>query len=71
MPDLHYITDEEGRPRAVVLSIQLWRQLLPRENATVEELSEAMEDYCLGKAMDEGMETPLLDRKAALRYLED
>jgi hypothetical protein len=35
-----------------------------------EELPEAMEDYCLSKAMDEARETPLLSRKEALAYLE-
>jgi len=31
-----------------------------------DELSEAMEDYCLSKAMDEARETPLLSRDDAL-----
>jgi hypothetical protein len=35
-----------------------------------EELPEAMEDYCLSKAMDEAKETPLLSREEALAYLE-
>jgi hypothetical protein len=35
-----------------------------------EELSEAMEDYCLSKAMDEAQGTPLLSREEALAYLE-
>ena len=34
------------------------------------ELSEAVEDYCLSKAMDEAQETPLLSRDEALAYLE-
>ena len=34
------------------------------------ELSEAMEDYCLSKAMDEAEGTPLLSREEALAYLE-
>lgn len=64
------MTDQDGEPQAVVLPIELWRQLLPREDASLEEVTEAIEDYCLGKAMDEGQETPLLNRDEALEYLE-
>lgn len=31
----------------------------------------AIEDYCLNKAMNESMNTPLLDRNQALAYLEE
>ncbi|MBO1071034.1 MAG: hypothetical protein HEQ13_17470 [Dolichospermum sp. DEX189] len=31
----------------------------------------AVEDYCLSKAMDESMNTSLLDRNQALAYLEE
>jgi hypothetical protein len=71
MTEVQYLTDREGRPQAVVLPIELWRRLLPREDASAEELTEAVEDYCLGKAMDEGRRTPLLSRDEALAYLED
>jgi len=72
MTGVQYLTDHEGEPLAVVLPIELWRRLFPREeDASVEELSEAVEDYCLGKAMDEGRRTPLLSREQALEYLED
>ncbi len=71
MTGVQYLTDQDGRPRAVVLPIELWRRLLPREDADVEELTEAVEDYCLGKAMDKGRQTPLLSREQALEYLED
>jgi hypothetical protein len=33
-------------------------------------LTEAVEDYCLAKAMDEGRQTPLLSRGEALDFLE-
>ena len=71
MNGVQYLTDQEGEPRAVVLPIELWRRLLPREDASAEELAEAVEDYCLGKAMDEGRKTPLLSRDEALEYLRD
>jgi hypothetical protein len=71
MTGVHYLTDQDGKPEAVVLPIDLWRRLLPREDAGVEELTEAVEDYCLGKAMDEGRQTPLLSREQALEFLED
>lgn len=70
MTGIEYLTDQEGNPRAVVLPIELWRRLLPREEASVEELTEAVEDYCLGKAMDEGRQTPLLSRDEALDFLK-
>ncbi len=70
MTGVQYLTDQEGKPRAVVLPIELWRRLLPREDASVEELTDAVEDYCLGKAMDEGRQTPLLSCEKALEYLE-
>lgn len=70
MIEVEYLTDQEGKPRAVVLPIGLWRRLLPREDASIEELTEAVEDYCLGKAMDEGRRTPLLSREEALELLE-
>ena len=71
MTEVQYLTDQEGKPRAVVLPIELWRRLLPREDASVEELTDAVDDYCLGKSMDEGRLTPLLSREEALEYLED
>ncbi len=71
MTGVQYLTDQKGKTRAVVLPIELWRRLLPREDASVEELTDAVEDYCLGKAMDEGRRTPLLSREEALDYLED
>jgi len=71
MTGIEYLTDQDGNPRAVVLPIELWRRLLPREEASVEELTEAVEDYCLGKAMDEGRQTHLLSREEALELLKD
>lgn len=71
MTGVQYLTDEEGTPRAVVLPLELWRQILPRENASVEELTDAVEDHCLNKAMDEGSRTRLLTREEALEYLKD
>ncbi len=69
--EVRYLTDQRGEPQAVVLPIELWRQLLPREDASPAELAEAVEDYCLGKVMDEGRQTPLLKRNEALKYLEE
>ena len=70
MFEVEYLTDKKGQPKAVVIPIELWRQLLPSEDASVEELSEGIEDYCLSKAMDEAQQTPLLSREEALNYLE-
>jgi len=68
--ELEYLTDRSGQPKAVVIPIELWKQLFVEDDTSSEELSEAMEDYCLSKAMDEAQETPLLSREEALAYLE-
>jgi hypothetical protein len=70
MLKLEYLTDRSGQLKAVVIPIELWKQLFIEDDASTEELSEAMEDYCLSKAMDEAEETPLLSREEALAYLE-
>ena len=69
--NLEYITNQEGQPTAVVIPIEIWRQLLPIDNISLENLGEAIEDYCLSKAMDEGKHTPLYSRAEALAFLED
>jgi len=71
MFELEYLTNKNGQPKAVVIPIELWKQLFPTDDASVEELSEVIEDYCLSKAMDEAKEGPLLSREAALAYLEE
>ncbi len=71
MLDLEYLTNTEGQTTAVVIPIAIWRQLLPIDNASLEDLSEAIEDYCLNKAMDEGKKTPLYSHAEALAFLED
>jgi hypothetical protein len=71
MLDLEYLTNKEGQTTAVVIPIAIWRQLLPIDNASLEDLSEAVEDYCLNKAMDEGKKTPLYSHAEALAFLED
>lgn len=70
MFDLEYLTDKNGQLKAIVIPIKLWEQLFPKDDASVEKLSEAIEDYCLNKAMDEAKESPLLSREEALDYLE-
>lgn len=71
MLEIEYMTDKNGQPKAVVIPIELWRQLLPDEDVSVEELSEKIENYCLNNAMNEARNTPLLSREEALRYLEE
>ena len=71
MLEVEYLTDKNGQLKAVVIPIELWRHLLPQENASLEEISEAIEDYCLGKAMDEVQESPLMNRDEALKLLEE
>ncbi|MDD1413621.1 hypothetical protein MEN41_02795 [Dolichospermum sp. ST_con] len=71
MLNLEYLTNTEGNTIAVVIPIDIWRQLLPTEDASLDELAEAVEDYCMNKAMNESMNTPLLNRSKALAYLEE
>jgi hypothetical protein len=71
MLNLEYLTDPEGRQTAVVIPIDLWRQILPSGDASAAAIGEALEDYCLNRAMDEGQQTPLLNRAEALAFLED
>ncbi len=73
MLNIEYLTNKDGDAIAVVIPIDLWRQLLPIpiEESSLEELQEAVEDYCLNKAMDEAANTPLLTHSEALAYLEE
>jgi hypothetical protein len=68
---IEYLTDSDGSPRAVVIPIDLWRQLFPQEDASLEDLSENIADYCLSKAMDEAKNSPLVSRDHALKFLEE
>jgi hypothetical protein len=73
MLNLEYLTNKDGDAIAVVIPIDVWRQLqpIPPEEASFDELQEAVEDYCLNKAMDEAVNTSLLTRSEALAYLEE
>jgi len=71
MFEVEYLIDRNGQQKAVVIPIELWRQIFTKEDASIETLSEELEDYCLSKAMDEAKKTPLLNRKEALDYLEE
>jgi len=70
MLELEYLTEKNGQRKAVVIPIELWRQLFLGDDTSVDELTEAMEDYCLGKAMEEAKKGPLLNHDEALAYLE-
>lgn len=69
--NIEYLTNKDGEVSAVVIPIELWRQILPNEEVSVEQLADAVEDYCMNKAMDEAVNTPLLARAEALAYLEE
>jgi hypothetical protein len=68
MFELEYLTDKSGQLKAIVIPIELWEQLFLKDDASVEKLSEAIEDYCLNKAMDEAKESPLLSCEEALEF---
>jgi len=68
---IEYLTNKDGDVSAVVIPIELWRQLLPNQEFSVAQLADAVEDYCMNKAMNEAIDTPLLNRSEALGYLEE
>ncbi len=70
MIDIEYLTDKSGNPKAVVIPIVLWRKLIDGNTASEDDLSEAFENYCLNKAMDEAKNSPLMTREEALAYLQ-
>ena len=68
---IQYLTDRQGNPNAVVIAIAVWKQIFPENLNSVEMLTESIEDYCLNRAMDEALETPLLSQAEALKFLEE
>lgn len=68
---IDYLTDSDGNPKAVVIPIDLWRQLLSQGSDSMQDLAENLEDYCLNRAIDEAQEAPLLSREDALKFLEE
>lgn len=71
MIEFEYLTDKNGKPKAVVIPIEVWQRITTIETVSEAELSEGIEDYCLNKAMDEAKDSPLLNRAAALEFLEE
>jgi len=71
MIDIEYIMNVKGEPKAVVIPIGIWNQIFLRDDFTIEELKESIEDYCLKNAMDIGKKSELLNREEALKFLED
>jgi hypothetical protein len=68
---IEYLKDTEGNPSAVVIPIALWQQIFPENLISIEGMAENIEDYCLNRAMDEAIKTPLLDRESALKFLAE
>ena len=68
---IEYLTNTQGEPSAVVIPISLWKEIFPEGAESSGDITEGIEDYCLSKAMDEAKETPLLNREAALAFLEE
>lgn len=70
MVEIEYLMDKKGQAKAVVIPIKLWRQLFMKDDVSLEECLEEIEDYCMNKAMDEAQKSPLLQKENALAYLE-
>lgn len=71
MFEIEYLIDKKGQAKAVVIPIEVWQQVFPEKEVSVDELSERLEDYCLNRAMNEAENSPILDREAALKFLEE
>lgn len=71
MVNIDYLINKNGEAIAVVIPIDIWRKLLQTDEVSFEELTEVIEDYCMNKAIDEAVNTPLLNRSEALAYLEE
>ncbi|MFM7714269.1 MAG: hypothetical protein ACKO7A_16635 [Microcystis sp.] len=59
---IQHLTDTQGNPNAVVIAIAIWKLIFPENLNSVEMLTESIEDYCLNRAIDEALETPLLSQ---------
>lgn len=44
MPDIEYLTDKNGKTKAVVIPIELWQKLMPNHSENIDNLSEFLED---------------------------
>ena len=71
MLELEYLTDTKGKTKAVVIPIEVWERLFINEESSIDDINESMEDYALGKAMDEAKGSALFDRDEALAYLDE
>ena len=71
MFEIEYLMSKNGKAKAVVIPIEIWNKLLPIEGNSIDELSEALKDYCMNNAIDEGQKSPLLNKDEALKYLEE
>jgi hypothetical protein len=68
---IQYLNNRQGNPNTVVIAIAIWKQIFPEDFNSVEMLTESIEDYCLNRAMDEALETPLLSQAEALKFLAE
>ncbi|MFQ5631416.1 MAG: hypothetical protein ACE5I1_21800 [bacterium] len=70
MKELEYISDKNGVAKAVVIPIEIWKRILPQGVHSEDEITDAVEDYCLNKAMNEAKKTPLLSKEEAISFLK-
>jgi hypothetical protein len=71
MLNIEYLTDKNGKQKAVVIPIELWQKIMPDNSENIEYIAESLEDYCLNQAMNEAQSTTLLNREDALKFLEE
>lgn len=68
MLSIEYLTDQNGQPKAVVIPIELWRQVFPQEDMSCEEFTEGNISINAGKEAEVNLENePALVRKHRLR----
>jgi len=71
MVELEYLTDKDGQLKAVVIPVEFWKKFFMTDDISTAALTEAIEDFCLNKAMDEAQTTPLMTREESIAYLEE
>ncbi len=70
MLELEYLINKKGQLKGVIIPIEIWKKVFPEMPTSLEDFEEAIEDYCLSKAMDEAKNTALLSKEEALKFLE-
>jgi len=70
MNNIEYLTDINGKKKAVVVPIELWQKIISNDINSDKNLPEDLENYCLNKATEKVNLIPLLNAKSTLTFQE-